>query len=132
MNKVMLIGHLGNDPEIRYTQDGIPVATFNLATTTRWRDKDGKKQEKAEWHRIVAWRRLAEICGEYLAKGSHVYIGGAIQTRKWEDKSGNHRYVTEIIATEMEMLGSRQEDTDSPPQSDTMEPPMPGVDDIPF
>ncbi|BCO09310.1 single-stranded DNA-binding protein [Desulfolithobacter dissulfuricans] len=132
MNKAMLIGHLGNDPEIRYTQDGIPVAIFSLATTTRWRDKDGKKQEKAEWHRIVAWRRLAEICGEYLAKGSHVYIGGAIQTRKWEDKSGNPRYVTEIIATEMEMLGSRQENTDSPPQSDPMEPPMPSVDDIPF
>lgn len=107
LNKVTLIGHIGADPEIRYTQEGNPVATFNIATTERWTDKSGQKQESTEWHRIVAWRRLADICGEYLHKGYKVYIEGKIQTRKWQDQNGNDRYTTEIVAREMKMLDSR-------------------------
>ncbi len=107
INKVILIGNLGADPEIRYTQEGTSVATFNIATTERWTDKSGQKQESTEWHRIVAWRRLAEICGEYLNKGSKVYIEGKLQTRKWQDQNGNDKYTTEIVAREMKMLDSR-------------------------
>ena len=109
INKAILIGNLGADPEIRYTQSGTPVATFNIATTERWKDKDGQQQEQTEWHRIVAWARLAEICGEYLNKGSKVYIEGRIQTRKWQDQNGNDRYTTEIVAREMKMLSPRGE-----------------------
>ena len=109
INKAILIGNLGADPEIRYTQNGAPVATFNIATTERWKDKDGQMQEQTEWHRIVAWSRLAEICGEYLNKGSRVYIEGKIQTRKWQDQNGNDRYTTEIVAREMKMLTPRGE-----------------------
>lgn len=85
MNKAMVIGNLGNDPEIRYTQSGTPVATFSVATTEKWKDKDGQQQEHTDWHRIVAWQKLAEICKEYLKKGSKVYIEGKMQTRKWEE-----------------------------------------------
>ncbi|MCK4839025.1 MAG: single-stranded DNA-binding protein, partial [Desulfobulbaceae bacterium] len=97
INKAILIGNLGADPEVRYTQSGAAIANFNLATTESW-TKDGKKEEKTEWHRIVAFARLGEICGEYLAKGSRVYIEGRIQTRQWDDKDGNKRYTTEIVA----------------------------------
>ena len=107
INKVILIGNLGADPEIRYTQNGTQVATFNLATTERWRGQDGQTQEQTEWHRIVAWAKLAEICGEYLHKGSRVYIEGKLQTRKWQDQGGADRYTTEIIAREMKMLTPR-------------------------
>ncbi|MBC8208098.1 MAG: single-stranded DNA-binding protein [Desulfobulbaceae bacterium] len=107
LNKAILIGNLGADPEIRYTQSGAPVATFNVATTERWKGKDGEMQESTEWHRIVAWQKLAEICGEYLHKGSKVYIEGKIQTRKWQDQSGNEKYTTEIVAREMKMLSPR-------------------------
>jgi|APHig6443717497_1056834.scaffolds.fasta_scaffold220987_2 single-strand DNA-binding protein len=107
INKVILIGNLGADPEIRYTQDGTPAASFTVATTERWKGKDGQMQEQTEWHRITAWRRLAEICGEYLSKGSRVYIEGKLQTRKWKDQSGNDRYTTEIVAREMKMLSPR-------------------------
>ena len=107
INKAILIGNLGADPEIRYTQSGTQVATFNVATTERWRGQDGQMQESTEWHKIVAWARLAEICGEYLQKGSRVYIEGRIQTRKWQDQNGNDRYTTEIIAKEMKMLSPR-------------------------
>ncbi len=109
LNKAMVIGNLGADPEIRYTQEGTPVASFTVATSERWKGKDGQMQESTEWHRIVAWRRLAEICGEYLHKGSKVYIEGKIQTRKWQDQNGNDRYTTEIVAREMKMLDSRGE-----------------------
>lgn len=108
INKAIIVGNLGADPEIRYTQSGSPVATFNVATTERWRDQEGNQQESTEWHRIVAWRKLAEICGEYLHKGSRVYIEGKIQTRKWQDQSGNDRYTTEIVAREMKMLDRRE------------------------
>lgn len=109
INKVILIGNLGADPELRYTQNGTPVASFTMATSRRWKGKDGQQQEETEWHRIVAWTRLAEICGEYLNKGSRVYIEGRLQTRKWQDQNGNDRYTTEIVAQEMKMLTPRGE-----------------------
>jgi len=114
INKAIIIGNLGADPEMRYTQSGSPVATFNVATTERWRDQEGNQQESTEWHRIVAWRKLAEICGEYLHKGSRVYIEGKIQTRKWQDQTGNDRYTTEIVAREMKMLDRRESGAGSP------------------
>ena len=107
VNKVILIGNLGNDPEIRYTQKGTQVVNFRIATTERWRGQDGQMQEQTEWHNIVAWDRLAEICGQYLHKGSRVYIEGKLQTRKWQDQSGQDRYTTEIVAREMKMLSPR-------------------------
>ena len=107
LNKAMIIGNLGRDPEIRYTQDGKAIASFSIATTDRWRDKaTGENREKTEWHRVVAFDRLGEICGEYLSKGKQVYIEGRLQTRSWE-KDGVTRYTTEIIATGMQMLGSK-------------------------
>jgi len=107
INKAIIIGNLGNDPEVRYTQSGAQVTTFSVATSERWKGQDGQMQESTEWHRIVAWKRLAEICGEYLHKGSKVYIEGRIQTRKWQDNSGNDRYTTEIVAREMKMLSPK-------------------------
>jgi single-strand DNA-binding protein len=108
VNKVILVGNLGKDPEIRYMPNGNAVANLTLATTESWKDKQtGDQQEKTEWHRIVMFRRLAEIAGEYLKKGSQIYIEGKLQTRKWQDNSGNDRYTTEIVANEMQMLGGR-------------------------
>ncbi len=108
VNKVILIGNLGNDPDIRYTASGAAVANISLATTDSWKDKEtGEQQDRTEWHRIVFFSRLAEIVGEYLRKGSKVYIEGRLQTRKWQDKEGNDRYTTEIVANEMQMLDSR-------------------------
>jgi len=108
VNKVTLIGNLGADPEVRYTTNGSAVANIRLATAESWRDKDsGEQQERTEWHRVVFFSRLAEIVGEYLKKGSQVYIEGSIRTNKWQDRDGNDRYTTEIIASEMQMLGGR-------------------------
>ncbi len=108
VNKVTLIGNLGADPEVRYTAGGSAVANVRLATAESWRDKEtGDQQERTEWHRVVFFSRLAEIVGEYLKKGSQVYIEGRLQTRKWQDRDGNDRYTTEIVANEMQMLGSR-------------------------
>jgi len=108
INKVILIGNLGNDPEVRYTASGSAVANVSLATSESWRDKEsGEQQERTEWHRIVFFGRLAEIVAEYLRKGSQIYIEGRLQTRKWQDKEGNDKYTTEIVANEMQMLGSR-------------------------
>jgi single-strand DNA-binding protein len=108
VNKVILVGNLGKDPEVRYMPNGNAVANITLATTESWKDKQsGEQQEKTEWHRIVMFRRLGEIAGEYLKKGSQVYIEGKLQTRKWQDNSGNDRYTTEIVASEMQMLGGR-------------------------
>ncbi len=108
VNKVILIGNLGQDPEVRYTPNSIAVANVTIATSESWKDKStGENQEKTEWHRVVFFRRLAEIAGEYLKKGSKVYIEGKLQTRKWQDQSGNDRYTTEIVANEMQMLDSR-------------------------
>lgn len=111
INKVILIGNLGADPEIRHTQSGAPVASFTLATTEKWKGQDGQMQESTEWHKIIAWQRLAEICGEYLRKGSRVYIEGKLQTRKWKDQAGNDRYTTEIVAREMKILSAKDAET---------------------
>jgi len=108
VNKVILIGNLGRDPETRYMPDGGAVTNISIATTETWKDKQGEKQEKTEWHRIAFFGKLAEIAGEYLKKGSQVYVEGRLQTRKWQDKDGQDKYTTEIIADRMQMLGSRQ------------------------
>jgi len=140
INKVILIGRLGQDPEVRYTPDGTAVANFSIATSDEWKDKaSGEKRERTEWHRIVAWRKLGEICGEYLSKGRQVYIDGKIQTREWQDKEGNRRFTTEIVANDVQFLGSRNAGGtrggfDEPP-APTEAPPFGGPaddDDIPF
>jgi len=108
VNKVILVGNLGADPEVKYMPNGNAVANVTLATSESWKDKQsGEQKDKTEWHRVVFFRRLAEIAGEYLKKGSQIYIEGKLQTRKWQDKNGNDRYTTEIIANEMQMLGGR-------------------------
>lgn len=108
LNKVTLIGNLGKDPEVSYLGSGVPVAKFSVATSERWKDTDGNLQEKTEWHNIVAWRKLAEICGQYLKKGSKVYLEGKLQTRSWDDKNtGVKKYMTEIVADDLIMLDSK-------------------------
>ncbi len=107
LNKAMIIGNLGQDPEVRYTQSNTAVATLSIATSERFKDSNGELQERTEWHRIVAWGRLAEICQQYLKKGSKVYVEGPIQTQQWEDKNGQKRYTTEVKALQMIMLDSR-------------------------
>jgi single-strand DNA-binding protein len=107
VNKVILIGNLGRDPEVRYLPSGDAVANLNIATTEKWKDKSGEQQEQTEWHRVAFFGRQAEICGEYLKKGSSVYIEGRLQTRKWTDKDGVERYSTEIRGDRMQMLGGR-------------------------
>ena len=109
VNKVILVGRLGKDPETRYMTNGEAVTNATLATSENWKDKSGEKQEKTEWHNLVFYRSLAEIAGEYLRKGSQVYIVGKIQTRKWQDKEGKDRYTTEIIVNELQMLGGKQD-----------------------
>ncbi len=105
VNKVILIGNLGKDPELRYTPGGSAVVNFPIATNEKWKDKDGNPQERTEWHNIVLWGRLAEIANDYLRKGSPVYIEGRLQTRNWDDRDGNKRYTTEIVGIQMQMLG---------------------------
>lgn len=107
VNKVILMGNLGRDPEVRFMPNGDAVCNFSIATTDSWKDKTGEKQEKTEWHNIVMYRRLAEIAGEYLKKGRPVYLEGRLQTRKWQTKEGQDRYTTEVIADSMQMLGGR-------------------------
>ena len=110
VNKVILVGNLGKDPDMKYTASGAAIANITVATSEYWTDKQsGEKQEKTEWHRVVFFRRLAEIAGEYLRKGSQVYIEGKLQTRKWQDQNGNDRYSTEVVGNEMQMLGGRGE-----------------------
>ncbi|PLX25449.1 MAG: single-stranded DNA-binding protein [Ignavibacteria bacterium] len=137
LNKVMLIGHLGADPELRYTEGNIPVATFNIATNESYKDQSGNLVDRTEWHRIVAWRKLAELFGEYLKKGSKVYIEGKLQTRSWDDKDGNKRYTTEVVCNDFMFLDSRgagdggQQSGGAPPPS----APASGgkdEDDLPF
>lgn len=106
VNKVILIGRLGKDPEVRYTTNGGAVASFSLATSESWTDKTGQKQEKTEWHKIVAWAKLGELCGQYLTKGKQAYIEGRLQTREWLDKEGQKRYTTEIVATNVQFLSA--------------------------
>jgi single-strand DNA-binding protein len=108
INKVILVGNLGNDPEVRYAANGSAIANISVATTDSWKDKNtGEQQDRTEWHRVVMFNRLGEIAGEYLKKGSQVYIEGRLQTRKWQDQSGQDKYSTEIVASEMQMLGGR-------------------------
>ncbi|MGB5157023.1 single-stranded DNA-binding protein [Desulfobacterium sp. N47] len=108
LNKAMLIGRLGKDPEIRYTTAGVAIANFSIATSDEWKDKDsGEKKERTEWHKIVAFAKLGEICGEYLSKGKQVYVEGRIQTRAWDDKDGNKKYTTEIVASDVQFLDKK-------------------------
>lgn len=135
VNKVILVGNLGRDPEVRYTQGGTPVANFTLATTERWNDASGERKEKTEWHRIVVWSKQAEIAGEYLRKGSQVYVEGSLQTREWTDRDGNKRYTTEIRAQRFQMLGRRGEAPAAPAEeAGAVAEPEAGIvdDDIPF
>lgn len=143
VNKVTLIGNLGNDPELRSTQSGSAVANITLATSESWRDKETQEtKERVEWHRVIFFGRLAEVVNEYLRKGSQVYVEGRIQTRKWQDKDGNDRYTTEIVANEMQMLGSRGTNSESPTNQQSASTSQPASqaaivnepfdDDIPF
>ena len=133
INKAILVGRLGKDPEVRYTPDGTMVTTFRLATDEQWKDKNGERVQRTEWHQIVTYRKLAEICGNYLVKGKLIYVEGRIQTRSWDDKDGVKRYTTEIVASDMKMLDSkgqgRSEDT-----APDMVPAGGGAsgDDVPF
>ncbi len=138
VNKATIIGNLGSDPEMKFTASGQAVANFSVATNESWTGKDGQKNERTEWHRIVAWGKLAEICGQYLSKGSPVYIEGSIRTRSWEDKEGNTKYTTEIHAREIEFLSGSRETSGGEDQSrneggQPIEVPENNMDDdIPF
>ena len=137
VNKVILIGNLGQDPELRYTPSGAAVTNFSIATNEVWKDKEGNQQERTEWHRVVLWTRLAEIAGEYLKKGSKIYIEGRLQTRSWEDKDGVKKYTTEVIGDNMTMLDAKGEGggtvSSAPPPSDQPPPADSGAeDDLPF
>ena len=143
LNKVMLIGHLGADPDLRYTQSQTPVATMSLATNKVWNDKEGKKHEETEWHKVVVWNKLAELASKHLAKGRQIYIEGELKTRKWDDKEGVTRYTTEIVATNLRFLGATQSAAGVPhpsqaaaSASNVAPPPAdgasPSMDEIPF
>jgi single-strand DNA-binding protein len=136
VNKVILLGNLGRDPEVRFTQGGTPVANFTMATTERWNDPSGEKKEKTEWHRIVVWGKQAEIAGEYLKKGRPVFVEGSLQTREWTDRDGNKRYTTEVRAQRLQLLGrpdDRGGSAGGPPAEDAGEPAGSfAEDDIPF
>lgn len=113
VNKAIIIGNLGADPELRYTNAGTAVASFRVATNEKWKDMNGELKERTEWHNIVAWGKLGETCGKYLKKGRPVYVEGRLQTRSWEDQTGNKRYTTEIVALTMQFLGGRGESSDA-------------------
>ena len=148
LNKVMLIGHLGRDPELKYGQSGNPVCTMTVATDEGYTDKDGNKVDRVEWHRIVAYQRLAETCGQYLQKGRLVYVEGKLQTRKWQDQNGQDRYTTEVVAQRVQFLGRKGDSSDrddgyaapsgrsNRPDDESMGPAFPseagGMDDVPF
>ena len=123
INKVILIGNLGADPELRYTTSGTAVATLNLATSRRWKDRDGNQQDETEWHRVIVWAQSAEFCGNYLSKGSKIYVEGRLQTRKWQDQNGNDKYTTEIIAQTVQNLTPRG--SESSGGGGFQEPPLP-------
>ena len=136
VNRVILLGNLGRDPEVRFTQGGTPVANFTMATTDRWSDPSGEKKEKTEWHRIVVWGKQAEIAGEYLKKGRPVFVEGSLQTREWTDRDGNKRYTTEVRAQRLQLLG-RPDDrgaSQAAAPAEEMGEPAGGFaeDDIPF
>jgi single-strand DNA-binding protein len=120
VNRVILVGHLGRDPEMRYTSSGTPVTNFSLATNERWNNQNGERQERTEWHKIVTWNKLAEISNQYLTKGQLVFIEGRIQTREWDDRDGNKRRTTEIIASDMRMMSPKS--SDGPRREQEQEP----------
>tara|TARA_B100001758_G_scaffold89397_1_gene76211 strand:+ start:1371 stop:1766 length:396 start_codon:yes stop_codon:yes gene_type:complete len=128
VNKVMLIGNLGKDPEVRYLDSGVAVANFSLATTENYKNKEGERVSQTEWHNVVLWRGLAEVAEKWLKKGSSVYVEGKIRTRKWEDKEGNTRYSTEILGDNMTMLGGKPSSDTSPVKSEELD----SKDDLPF
>lgn len=130
VNKVILIGRLGKDPDIRRTSSGTPVASFSLATSERYNDRNGQKQEKTEWHNIVVWNKLADLAGQYIKKGSFVYIEGKLQTRSWDDKNGNKRYTTEIIGNVLQFLDSKSNDNEDKNYNPEPQPIV--EDDLPF
>ena len=140
VNKVILVGRLGADPEMRYTNSGTGVCNFNLATSENWTDKQGQKQERTEWHRIVVWAKLGELCNEYLKKGRQTYVEGRLQTRAWQDKEGNKRYTTEIVANTVQFLGSADRTASKAPEGESApsettfveEPAEVQDEDIPF
>ena len=141
VNKVILVGHLGRDPELRYTPSGTAVANFSLATNDAWTDKAGEKQERTEWHRVVVWGKQAEIAGEYLSKGKQVFIEGSLQTREWNDRDGNKRQTTEVRAQRVIMLGRGEgrgevgaagRSAGAPPEMDAGPEPQTIDDDVPF
>lgn len=141
LNKVMLIGHVGKDPELKYTPGNVAIANFSVATTESYKDKSGNLQERTEWHRIVTFGRTAEVMGEYLKKGQQVYVEGRLQTRSWDDDKGQKRYITEIVALTVQFLGKKQDGgggggADIPPPGDDFVPPAtggaPSEEDLPF
>ncbi|RLA83530.1 MAG: single-stranded DNA-binding protein [Deltaproteobacteria bacterium] len=136
VNKVILVGNLGADPEVRYSSNGTPVTTFRIATNENWLNRDtGEREQRTEWHRIVAFGRLGEICAEYLRKGKQVYVEGRLRTRSWEDRDGNRRWVTEVVATNVVMLGSPAEpgtEFELPEEEPPLGEAPPEEDDIPF
>ena len=136
LNKVMIIGHLGRDPEMRYTPSGRPVTTFTIAVSRSWNTADGERRTETEWFNIVAWGNLAEICKQYLYKGQQVYIDGRLQTRRWEDKEGQKHTSVEVVANEMMMLGERRDNSsqtqESSEQTDDVATPMADEDEFPF
>jgi single-strand DNA-binding protein len=133
VNKVILVGNVGKDPEVRYMASGDPVATVNLATTDNWKDKDGAKQERTEWHRVVFFGKQAQIVADYVKKGMPIYVEGALRTRKWQDSSGQDRYTTEIVAGSMQMLGSpRSTNQDMGMGQPAQQPEGDMMEDVPF
>ena len=133
VNKAIIIGNLGKDPEVRFTPGGQAVANFTIATNESWKDKNGQQQERTEWHRIVVWGKLAELCGEYLKKGRQAYVEGRLQTREWQDQEGKKNYTTEIVANVVQFLGSRDGAGAGRSQTNGADfgPPPPGMDDAP-
>jgi single-strand DNA-binding protein len=132
VNKAIIIGTLGKDPEVRYAQDGKAITNITVATNETWKDKDGKQQDRAEWHRVVFFGKLAEIAGEYLKKGSQVYLEGSIRTRKWQGQDGKDNYTTEIVADQMQMLGGKSDDKPEKPKPKHEPLPDDFEDSIPF
>ena len=136
VNKVILVGRLGQNPEVRYTPSGASVANFSIATSENWTDKSGQKQERTEWHRVVVWGKLAELCGKYLTKGRQVYVEGRLQTRSWEDQQGQKKYTTEIVANTVQFIGGPSESRETQASSNDHqfgpEPSFDSEEEIPF
>jgi single-strand DNA-binding protein len=132
LNKVMIIGHLGRDPEMRYTPSGRPVTTFTVATSRSWNTADGERHTETEWFNVVAWGNLAEICKQYLNKGQQVYIEGRLQTRRWDDKEGNKHTSVEVVANEMMMLGERRDSNNQSSEQESLDASSASEDEFPF